>query len=174
MFGGDGGMKAMKSKPDKRAGERQTIAIRPAMADDVPQICAMVNALALQGTVLPRTYQSVCDSIDDWLVAGLDGEILGCISLLSYSSGLVEVRSLVVLAEYQGLGIGSRLMEQLMAEVECRKITTLFALTRKVTFFERFGFQISERDLFPEKVWNDCQQCPLLERCDETAMIFSG
>jgi amino-acid N-acetyltransferase len=133
----------------------------------------MINALALQGTVLPRTYQSVCDSLDDWLVAGVDGEVLGCVSLLPYSSGLVEVRSLVVLAEYQGLGIGSRLMVQLMAEVKRRKIPSLFALTRKVAFFERFGFQISERDLFPEKVWNDCQQCPLLERCDETAMSYS-
>jgi amino-acid N-acetyltransferase len=174
MFGGDGGMKAMRPKPDKRASERQTIAIRPAIADDVPQICAMVNTLALQGTVLPRTYQSVCDSIDDWLVAKVGGEVLGCVSLLPYSSGLVEVRSLVVLAEYRGLGIGTRLMEQLMAEVERRKITSLFALTRKVTFFERFGFQISERDLFPEKVWHDCCQCPLLECCDETAMVFSG
>lgn len=165
-------MKALNPKPDKQAGESRTIAIRPAIADDVPQICAMVNALALQGTVLPRTYQSVCDSIDDWLVAGVDGEVFGCVSLLPYSSGLVEVRSLVVLAEFRGLGIGSRLMKQLMAEVKSRKISSLFALTRKVTFFERFGFEISERDRFPEKVWNDCQQCPLLERCDETAMVF--
>jgi amino-acid N-acetyltransferase len=167
-------MKAMRPEADKRTGERRTIAIRPAIVDDVPQICAMVNALALQGTVLPRTYQAVCDSIDDWLVAKVGGEVLGCVSLLPYNSGLVEVRSLVVLAEYQGFGIGSRLMEQLMPEVERRKITSLFALTRKVAFFERFGFRISERDLFPEKVWNDCQQCPLLERCDETAMVFSG
>ena len=150
----------------------ETIDVRRALADDVPAIVSLVNSHALKGDVLPRTTNAVYRTIDDWFVAIAGDEVLGCVSLLAYASGLVEVRSLVVGGRYHKLGIGSRLMQALLAEARERRITTLFALTRKVPFFERFGFLTSERNLFPEKVWHDCLQCPLLDACDETAMIW--
>jgi amino-acid N-acetyltransferase len=164
----------MLPKKDQPKVVQQLINIRPAVVDDVAEIVALVNTHAFQGDVLPRSLQSVYDTIEDWIVAEAGGEILGCVSLLPYSSGLVEVRSLAVRNRYQGFGIGTRLMEALLDEAERRRIPTLFALTRKVPFFSRFGFQVTERDLFPEKVWHDCRLCPLMERCDETAMILEG
>ena len=137
----------------------------------MPGIATLVNAHAFLGSVLPRSIQSIYNTIDDWVVAEAAGEILGCVSLVTYYSGLVEVRSLAVQDSCQGLGIASRLLEALIAEAERRRIPTLFALTRKIAFFGRFGFQISERARFPEKVWHDCQACPLLDNCDETAMV---
>ena len=107
-------------------------------------------------------------------MAETEGEILGCVSFLPYSSGLVEVRSLAVRNRYQGLGIGTRLMKALLNEASRRQIPTLFALTRKVPFFSRFGFRVTERDRFPEKVWHDCRLCPLMDHCDETAMVWAG
>ena len=152
--------------------ELQTINIRLAVADDVSAIYALVNAHAFLGNVLPRSLQSVYDTFGDWLVAEAGGEILGCVSLLPYNSGLIEVRSLVVGDQYQGVGIGSRLVQALIIEARHRHIPTLFTLTRKVPFFERFGFQMTERTLFPEKVWRDCRLCPLVDNCDETAMVL--
>ena len=152
-----------------------TIAIRPATAADVPSIVALVNRLARRGQLLPRTTRSVYETLGDWLVAvgpEAGDEILGCVSLLRYTSGLVEVRSLAVQEAAQGRGIGSHLMQALIAEAKRRHISTLFALTRAVPFFRRFGFAVTERERFPEKVWHDCQQCPLLHNCDETAMIL--
>lgn len=150
----------------------QTIAIRPATIADVPVIAALVLANAIQGKVLPRSAESIETTINDWIVAAADDEILGCVSLLRYGSGLVEVRSLVVGERYRGLRIGTRLMEALLREARQREVPTLFALTRKVSFFERFGFEVSERSRFPEKVWHDCRLCPLIDNCDETAMIL--
>lgn len=152
--------------------ELQTILIRPATVTDVPSIAALVMANAIQGKVLPRSAEAIEATIGDWLVAAAGEEILGCVSLLSYTSGLVEVRSLVVGERYRGLRIGSRLMEALLFEAQRRGLPTLFALTRKVTFFERFGFMITERARFPEKVWHDCRLCPLIDNCDETAMVL--
>jgi len=154
------------------ANTPQTITVRRAVTDDVPAIVNLVNSHALLGDVLPRSTSAVYGTIDDWFVAITGDEVLGCVSLLGYSSGLVEVRSLVVGSRYRNVGIGSRLLRALLAEAQQRRITTLFALTRKVAFFERFGFLISERNLFPEKVWHDCLQCPLLDACDETAMVW--
>ena len=64
-------------------------------------------------------------------------------------------------------------MAALLIEAERRRVPTLFALTRKVAFFERFVFRVTERDMFPEKVWHDCSQCPLINNCDETAMVLA-
>ena len=164
----------MLPKKDQLGIELQVINIRPAVVDDVAEIVALVNTHAFQGSVLPRSLQSVYDTVEDWIVAEADGEIMGCVSLLPYSSGLVEVRSLAVRNRYQGLGIGTRLMKALLDEAKRRRIPTLFALTRKVPFFSRFGFQVTERALFSEKVWHDCRLCPLIERCDETAMVWQG
>jgi amino-acid N-acetyltransferase len=150
----------------------QTITIRPATVADVPSIAALVMANALQGKVLPRSAAAIEATITDWFVAAAGDEILGCVSLLRYTSGLVEVRSLVVGERYRGLRIGSQLMEALLLEARRREVPTLFALTRKVGFFERFGFKISERARFPEKVWHDCRLCPLIDNCDETAMVL--
>ena len=152
--------------------QRPTIAVRQAIVDDVDGISKLVNSHALQGDILPRTANAIYQSIDDWIVAVGGGEVLAYVSLLAYNSGLVEVRSLAVKERFQGLGIGSRLMQALLAEVVSRRITTLFAMTRQVTFFEKFGFHVSQRNLFPEKVWLDCLQCPLINACTETAMVW--
>lgn len=156
-----------------RPASVQTIGIRPAVAADVPGIAALVNDHARRGNVLPRAAAAIAATIEDWLVAEIDGEILGCVSLLPYTSGLVEVRSLVVSDRFQGLGIGRQLMKTTLAEAQRRGIPTLFALTRVVGFFLQFGFAISDRSLFPEKVWRDCQQCPFVHHCDETAVTLT-
>ncbi len=150
----------------------QSINIRLVIVDDVAEIVRLVSRHASRGAVLPRTTQSVYETIDDWLVAESEDEILGCVSLLRYGSGLVEVRSLVVQERLQGFGLGTRLLDALINEAKQRHIPRLFALTRVVAFFERFGFNETDRQLFPEKVWFDCQQCPLLDNCDETAVVL--
>lgn len=152
----------------KRQG---ALSVRPAAADDVAGIVRLVNEYARRGDLLPRSAENIAASLDNWLVAVKGGWILGCVSLLRYTSGLVEVRSLAVDDGAQGLGIGRQLMATLIEEAERRQIPTLFALTRVVGFFERFGFTVVEKEMFPEKVWADCQFCPVRHRCDETAVV---
>jgi amino-acid N-acetyltransferase len=161
-----------KPMNSNEAGAPQTIDIRMAVPADVPAIVSLVNSHALDGTVLPRSAESVHRTLDNWFVAVSGDRLLGCVSLLVYASGLVEVRSLVVGSRYRRLGIGSRLMQALLDGARQRRLPTLFALTRKTIFFKRFGFVTSERRLFPEKVWQDCLRCPLLDHCDETAMVL--
>ena len=146
--------------------------VRKATVDDVPGIFALVSEYARRGAVLPRTPHSIETTINDWLVAEVAGKILGCVSLLGYTSGLAEVRTLVVRDSVQRLGLGSDLLEALLAEARRRDVPTLFALTRAVPYFERFGFIATDIGAFPEKVWRDCQQCPFVGNCDETAVVL--
>jgi amino-acid N-acetyltransferase len=128
--------------------------------------------LARQGQLLPRSLQSISATIDSWIVATDGDRLLGCVSLLCYTSGLVEVRSLAVRESAQGKGIGSRLMQAAIVAAKERQIPALFALTRAVPFFEKFDFRVTDKSFFPEKVWFDCSVCPLVDNCDETAMVL--
>jgi amino-acid N-acetyltransferase len=163
------------SKEDIRIsdfGERPLfVAVRAAAVGDVAGIVRLVNEYARRGDLLPRSAENIAAGLNNWLVADVGGEIVGCVSLLRYTSGLVEVRSLAVDDGAQGMGIGRLLMDALIEEARRRQIPKLFALTRVIGFFERFGFSVAEREMFPEKVWTDCQFCPIRERCDETAVV---
>jgi amino-acid N-acetyltransferase len=146
--------------------------IRPATSADIPGILALVNEHVRRGDLLPRTAESIRRTLPDWLVGEAEGAIVACVSLLYYTPGLAEVRSLAVSDAVKGQGWGRAIVAAIIAKAEREQVPTLFALTRAVQFFEKAGFSITEKECFPEKVWRDCLICPLLERCDETAVIL--
>ncbi|BCX05771.1 MAG: hypothetical protein KatS3mg053_3709 [Candidatus Roseilinea sp.] len=171
-----------------------TITIRPATLDDVPAIVMLIAQNARKGGLLPRGEASVRTHIGNFLVAesgigdqgsGISQEhpaprsqtpgpqIVGCGSLLPMNTTLVELRSLAVDENMRGAGIGQRLVAALVEEARRRQFGTIFALTRAVGFFEKCGFTVAPKEFFPEKVWNDCVACPMLENCDEVAVTMS-
>jgi argininosuccinate synthase len=146
--------------------------IRQAILDDVPGIARLVADNARRGGLLPRSEANIRASIDNFLVAELDCRVIGCGSLLPMSANLAELRSLAVDAEIRGGGIGARLVARLIEAARERQFSTLFALTRAISFFEKCGFAVTPKENFPEKVWNDCVACPLLANCDEVAVTL--
>jgi len=146
--------------------------IRQATLADVPSISQLVADNARRGGLLPRSEANIRASIDNFLVAELDGRVVGCGSVLPMSANLAELRSLAVDAEIRGGGIGARLVARLIEAARARQFSTLFALTRAISFFEKCGFRVTPKENFPEKVWNDCVACPLLANCDEVAVTL--
>ena len=146
--------------------------IRPAVAGDVAGIHSLVTEYAGRGDLLPRTVESIADTLPDWLVAEQDGAVMACVALLPYSETLAEVRSLAVNSAVHGQGWGAAIVAAAIAEAQRRRIPMLFALTRAVPFFVRAGFAITDKVFFPEKVWRDCSICPVRECCDETAVVL--
>jgi amino-acid N-acetyltransferase len=146
--------------------------IRAASERDVQAIADVVTANARHGQLLPRSAENIRASLPTWLVAEVDGRVVGIGSLLDMSPTLVEVRSLAVLPAYRSYGIGGLLVRALVERARARGIPTVFALTRAVPFFERLGFAVTATERFPEKVWKDCLVCPLKERCDEIAVVL--
>src|SRR5215207_11172071 len=134
--------------------------IRPATERDVQPIADVVTANARHGQLLPRSAENIRASLRNWLVAEIDGKVVGIGSLLDMSPTLVEVRSLAVLPAFRSYGIGGLLVHGLVAQARARGIPTVFALTRAVPFFERLGFVVTSTERFPEKVWKDCVICP--------------
>ncbi len=147
------------------------VLVRAARDDDVPVITAIVADFARQGHLLPRDADNIRASLRQWMLAEVDGRVVGIGSLFPMDSGLIEIRSIAVLQEYRSFGVGAAIVQALADEAQRRGYASVFALTRAVPFFERLGFEVTLKDFFPEKVWRDCVICPLYHACDETAVV---
>jgi amino-acid N-acetyltransferase len=156
--------------------QESPISIRPAQAEDVLPIVEMVNRFAAQNLMLHRSEASVRSSIADWLVAvdnTPDGErVAGCGSLVALTDALVEIRSLAVHDDYQGHGIGGKLVLALVEMAREREYKQVCALTLRENFFTRLGFDLVDRWSISPKVWQACIYCPKFHRCDEVAVLM--
>ena len=149
------------------------ITIRRATRADAQGIADLVNLGEREGQLLPRSLAEIRASINNWIVAAESGRIIGCGSLLEMSPVLSEIRSLEVAPEYRRNSVGAKIVAALVELAHARGIPTVFALTRAVPFFEKLGFTVTVKDNFPEKVWRDCNICPVQFACDEVAMVLS-
>jgi len=145
--------------------------IRPATIHDVPRIQEIVNSHAELGKMLFKGYAQLYESLRDFAVYEIDGEVVGCTALAIIWADLAEVRSLAVDESYMGRGIGRRLVEWCIDECRRLQIRRLMSLTYERTFFEKLGFVVVEKDSLPLKVWSDCVRCPKRDGCDEIAML---
>ncbi|MNJ59465.1 Amino-acid acetyltransferase [compost metagenome] len=121
--------------------------------------------------MLPRSRALLERQIGDFVVAEVDGMVVGCGSLCRLGNELVEIRSLGIADGYKGRGLGSMLVEQLVIEARKLSIPKVMALTYEVSFFLKNGFTVVNKEIFPEKVWTDCVNCAKQHACDEIAVL---
>lgn len=144
--------------------------VRPAVVADARAIMTLVNELAIQQVMLPRSPASVIENIRDFVIAEVGGEFAGCGALAITWSDIAEVRSLAVAPAMQKHGIGRILVDALVRDAERLGIPRLFAFTYVPGFFAKMGFTICQHEDLPHKVFNDCMHCPKFLACDEIAM----
>jgi N-acetylglutamate synthase-like GNAT family acetyltransferase len=154
------------------SGSDDNVNIRGARISEIDEMLAIFADEVRAGRMLPRNPAEMRAHIDDWLVAERDGELVGCVSLVHFNDELCEVRSLAVVPEYRGNGLGGKLIQAAVRLAEARGMRRVLALTRAAPVFLRLGFQVDGIANYPEKVWRDCQLCPLRDRCDEIAVIY--
>jgi amino-acid N-acetyltransferase len=149
------------------------VTIRRATIADAPAIGALVNQYAARGLMLPKSQVQVYESLREFVVAVDDaGTVLGCGALRLMWNDLAEVRSLAVDERATGTGLGRRMVEALVDEAKEMGLARVFALTYQQVFFEKLGFEVCDRDIFPQKVWLDCRACPKRHCCDEISMLL--
>lgn len=146
------------------------VRVRAALVADVKPIMTLVNELALQQVMLPRSPASVIENIRDFFVAEVDGEFAGCGALAVTWTDLAEVRSLAVAPAMQKHGIGRTIVDALVQDAQRLGIPRLFAFTYVPGFFAKMGFTVCQHEDLPHKVFNDCTHCPKFLACDEIAM----
>ena len=140
---------------------------------DVMAIHDLLKVYAEDRLLLPRPPEDILEKIRNFRIAEVDGKFAGCAALRDYGNSLYEVRSLAVVKEFVGCRIGSKLVSGFLEEKQAVGVPAkIFALTYRDNFFCNLGFRIVEKDMFPEKIWSDCERCPKKDRCDETAVFL--
>lgn len=145
---------------------------RKACLPDAPGIHGMIAHYAAEDLLLPRDECEIRDHIGRFLILEEKAQLVGCVALEPYSSSLAEIRSLAVLPEFRGCGLGGRLIQFALAEARRRRIARVFAVTQAPDFFLRQGFQGSSRAAIPEKMTRDCCTCSKLPNC-RLAFVFA-
>ena len=157
---------------DLSVGAGGVITIRKGVVGDVPAMARIINYYAGQGQMLPRSHHQLYQCIRDFLIATVDGKMVGCGALHVVWGDLGEVRSLAVSEDWKGRGVGRRLVDALLAQASDLGLPQVFALTYQQAFFESLGFRTVPRESLPHKIWGDCLDCPKFPNCDEIALMI--
>ena len=147
--------------------------IRKAKISDVPVIRELVNYYAELDRMLFRSMADIYENLQTFIVADIDGKVVGCCSLEVAWADLAEIKSLAVHKDYQNQGIGKKIVEEAMQSASEIGVLKVFALTLEPQFFIKAGFEIVEKETLPMKVWSDCARCTKQQNCDETAVLKS-
>jgi amino-acid N-acetyltransferase len=114
------------------------LTVRRARTADVPAIKAIVDHYA--GRLLSKDTVTLYESVQEFRVAELAGDVVGCGALHVLWQDLGEVRTLAVSPAHRGHRIGDGVLNQLIAEARELGLRRLFALTFQTHFFARHGF----------------------------------
>jgi amino-acid N-acetyltransferase len=122
--------------------------------------------------MLDRSLSEIYENIRDFVVVRKGKRIIGCAALHVLWSDLAEIKSVAVDEKMQKQGIGTVLVTACLRDAEELGITTVFCLTYKPEFFEKFGLKEVEKMTLPQKIWTECYRCSKFPNCDETAMTI--
>jgi amino-acid N-acetyltransferase len=146
--------------------------IKKANIEDIRKIHNMVNNAASRSEMLPRPLGELYDNLRDYFIYEEGEDIIGTGALHICWEDLAEIRSLVVAEPERKKGIGRLLVNACIDEARNYGISKIFLLTYQVGFFERCGFKIADKKIFPQKIWSDCVKCHKFPECDEIAMML--
>lgn len=150
----------------------ESVTIREATENDIDAIEVFFKPFVLRHQILPRTPDDIRAELAGFTVAVDNGQIVGTVALSNFGDGLVEVRSLAVDTAHEGLGIGTRLIEQAVENARAAGASRIFTLTMHPDMFLRLGFAQVCIMRFPGKVQKDCEKCTKRHVCDEVALLL--
>jgi amino-acid N-acetyltransferase len=155
-----------------RVRETPRLKVRPARVRDVPAIHDLVGLFADRKLMVRRTLPELYESVREFVVAVDDADrILGCAALHIFGADLAELRAVAVADELQGRGVGRDLTDACGEAARDLGITSVFALTHAVAFFEKCGYRQIDKSELPHHIWDECVRCPAFPHCEETALI---
>jgi amino-acid N-acetyltransferase len=146
--------------------------LRSAGLADVETMADMINRFAARELMLPKSSAELFRAFREYVViTGPTGEVVACAGLRIYSAEMAEIVGLAVHEDWQGMGLGPRLVAHLLEEGRRVGVRRVFAMALKPGFFEALGFRTIPREWLPEKVASDCRTCARRAGCVEVALI---
>ena len=105
-----------------------------------------------EGRLLPRSFKTINNSIDDFIVIENENEVIACAGLKVYQQEKVgEIYALVVNKAFHNTDTSSKLMHLLIDKASGMGLSSIFALSKYGgRFFFRFDFNEAKLSSLPE------------------------
>ena len=117
-----------------------SVVIRPAKTSDVKKIRAIVDTYAVERKLLSKETVTLFESVQEFVVAESDGEVVGCGALHVLWEDIAEVRTVAVVEQMHGKGVGHLILENILARAKEVGVKKVFCLTFETKFFGSHGF----------------------------------
>jgi amino-acid N-acetyltransferase len=117
------------------------IEVRPARTSDIKAIHKLIGDFASGGRMLQKETVTLYESVQEFMVAVEDGQVVGCGALHVLWEDLAEVRSVAITETLRGNGIGNLILEQIINRAHELGLSRIFCLTFETKFFGRHGFE---------------------------------
>ena len=148
--------------------------VEKAKIGDVQKMHELVNKFASRNEMLARALSEIYENLRDYFVIrNSANEVIACVALHISWADLAEIKSLAVSEDQQDKGLGAILVNACIDEAKTLDIPTIFCLTYKPGFFEKYGFRQVDKMELPKKVWSECFRCPKFPDCDEVALVYN-
>jgi argininosuccinate lyase/amino-acid N-acetyltransferase len=139
---------------------------------DVDSIFTLTSFWAEQGEILPRTRDNIIHDIQNFVVAEIEGKVVGSASLYIYQTGLAEIRSVVIEETAQKQGQGEALVQYLLEFAHQMELQQIIVLTYIPQYFSGLGFNLIEKSSLAENIIEDSEPSPHKDPADEVAMEY--
>ena len=113
--------------------------MRRARTSDVSDIKRLVDTYAGK-ILLEKNLVTLYEAVQEFWVAEVDSEVVGCGALHVLWADRGEVRTVAVDPRVKGRGIGHLLVDRLLEVARELELERLFVLTFETRFFARHGF----------------------------------
>jgi len=117
------------------------IEVRPARTSDIKGIHKLIVDFASGGRMLQKETVTLYESVQEFVVAVEDGQVVGCGALHVLWEDLAEVRSVAISEKLRGKGIGNQILESIIKRAYELGLSRMFCLTFETKFFGRHGFE---------------------------------
>jgi amino-acid N-acetyltransferase len=146
-----------------------SLVVRSARTSDVALIRRLIDTYAAAQILLDKPTVTLYEDVQEFVIAELDGQPVGCGALHVMWSDLAEIRTLAVDPDCRQSGVGHAVLETLLDRARAVGVDRVFCLTFEVEFFAAHGFRAFTATAVEPAVYDE-----LLRSYDEGVAEFLG
>ena len=117
-----------------------SIIVRPAKTSDIKKIRKIIDSFVEPRRLLSKETVTLYESVQEFSIAEVDGEVVGCGALHVLWEDLAEVRTVAVVESMHGKGVGHAILESILNKAKEIGVKKVFCLTFETEFFGSHGF----------------------------------
>ena len=132
-----------------------SVTVRPATTADIKTIRHIIDVNKASRRMLEKETVTLYETVQEFVVAEFEGQVVGCGALHVLWEDLAEVRTVGVEDNVRGKGVGHKILEELINRAKKIGVKRIFCLTFETEFFGRHGFKEIEGTPVSHDVYNE-------------------